>query len=86
MDNPLPLNVGETEYDEMPLCGLGAYYLEKVEGFHSIIELEVTKIELILGGPGLIRSFLRLERHSLAGPEEVKPSCELPVERAACKS
>lgn len=70
------------------------HYLEKVEGFRSILELEVTKMELILGGPGLIRwalksrprSFLRLERHSLAGPEEVKPSCELPVERATCKS
>lgn len=91
--NPLPLNVGKTDYDEMPICDLGAYYLEKVEGFHSILELEETKMELILGGPGLIRwalksrtrSFLRLERHSLAGSEEVKPSCELPVERAVCK-
>lgn len=91
--NPLPLNVGETDYNEMPICDLGAYYLEKVEGFHSILELEETKMELILGGPGLIRwalksrtrSFLRLERHSLAGSEEVKPSCELPVERAVCK-
>lgn len=53
MYNPLPLNVGETEYGEIPLCGLGAYYLEKVEGFRSILELEVTKMELILGGPGL---------------------------------
>ena len=41
--NPLPLNVGETDYNEMPLWGLGAYYLEKVEGFRSILELEVTK-------------------------------------------
>lgn len=55
MYNTLHLNVGETKYDEMPLCGLETYYLEKVEGFRSILELEVTKMELILGGPRLIR-------------------------------
>ena len=66
-------------------------YLAKVEGFCSILELEITKMELILGGPGLIRwalkrgtrSFLRLETHSPAGLEEAKPCCELPVERGS---